>query len=338
MLLLTSLGYEFAGEGRVYDVIELFDRFKIRPGPIKRAVGNIKEFRPDLVCILGAQHPLTYLLICNIIKLFSDMEIAFFPLDVFSNKDRPYETFLFRRLYKKMSHVFTNTTRQAEMVHDIFQVPRSRVSVSPIPDLTSFLHDRAGATPPDLPEPARLVLFFGLIQPRKGLNVLIDAFPEVVRQIPDAHLAIVGRADIDIEPFHAQIRRLGLEGSVTLRPDYVPFEVMADYFNAAEVVVLPYLVGWTSGAVASAFGFGKPVVATRVDALTEVITDGVNGLLVPPADAKVLAQAIARVLSDDQLRLRLSQGALAASAEISWDDVAHSTEDVLVKLLNERKN
>ncbi len=86
---------------------------------------------------------------------------------------------------------------------------------------------------------------------------------------------------------------------------------MAAYFQKASLVALPYLSASTSGLLTTAYVFGKPVVATRVGALPEYVQEGETGLLVPPADAQRLAEAIVRLLTDDALRAQMSGNARA---------------------------
>ncbi|MCC7252685.1 glycosyltransferase family 4 protein, partial [Hyphomicrobium sp.] len=111
-----------------------------------------------------------------------------------------------------------------------------------------------------------------------------------------------------------------------LVPLYVSFAQMAGYFSAAQLLVLPYEKGWTSGVRASAFGFGKPVIATRVGGFDEVVQDEVTGLLVPAKDPAALAQAIARLLIDEELYARMAENVQVAARNISWEAIARTTE------------
>ena len=101
---------------------------------------------------------------------------------------------------------------------------------------------------------------------------------------------------------------------------------MAGYFNAAQLLVLPYESGWNSGVLASAFGFGKPVVATRVGGFDEVVSDESTGLLVPPKDPAALAEAIVRLLRDEGLYARIVKNIEQTAGEISWEAIAKVSE------------
>lgn len=138
-----------------------------------------------------------------------------------------------------------------------------------------------------------VALFFGLVRPYKGLEILIEALP-VVRTHIALHTLVVGEFWVPEEPIRSRIRQLGLEASVTIVNRYVPNEDLDLYFAAADVVVLPYLAATQSGVVQLAYGFGKPVITTAVGGLPDAVIDGETGLLVPPGDHQALADAIVR--------------------------------------------
>ena len=162
---------------------------------------------------------------------------------------------------------------------------------------------------------ARSLLFFGRITSYKGLDVLIRAFRMLQEQWPDLRLNIVGEGDLRL------YRRL-LEGArnITVVNRWVDDTQVADIFQAAEIVVVPYVSGSQSGVIALAANFACPVVATRVGAIPEQIRDGATGILVEPGSAEALASAIRRFLGDAALRERLSrQLACEAKLTTNWN-------------------
>ena len=93
----------------------------------------------------------------------------------------------------------------------------------------------------------------------------------------------------------------------------------------SDVVVAPYSEASQSGVVAAAFANGRAVIASRVGGLPDFISDGVNGLLVPPSDAGALSKAIQRWAASSDLQTRLNDGArLTAETTISWETAARS--------------
>ncbi|MBP1658144.1 MAG: glycosyl transferase group 1, partial [Bacteroidetes bacterium] len=137
----------------------------------------------------------------------------------------------------------------------------------------------------------RIVLFFGYVRRYKGLQILLSALQEVRKTLP-VHLLVVGEFYVDQAEYQKQIEDLGLQSSVTVVADYVPNDRVAAYFSAADVVILPYLSATQSGITQIAYNFDKPVIASDVGGLAEVVKHGVTGTIVPPNQPGLLAEAI----------------------------------------------
>jgi glycosyltransferase involved in cell wall biosynthesis len=165
-----------------------------------------------------------------------------------------------------------------------------------------------------------VLLFFGFIRPYKGLEYLIRALPRVLERLR-VHLLVVGESWERPETYEDCARRLGVEQAVTFVDRYVPNEELPQYFEQADVVVLPYVSASQSAVVQLAFGFGKPVITTSVGGLPEVVRDGVNGIVVPPCDSEALAAAIIRFLDDRQLSERLAENAQLSAKAFSWEQL-----------------
>ena len=142
-----------------------------------------------------------------------------------------------------------------------------------------------------LSEDEPVMLFFGFVRRYKGLRHLINALPQVHAHIP-ARLLVVGEFWEDERPYRDLVRQLGLNDSVHFYSEYVPNEELGVYFSAADVVVLPYLEATQSGVAQIAYGFEKPLIATSVGGMPEIIKDGETGILVPPASSDALSKAI----------------------------------------------
>ena len=175
------------------------------------------------------------------------------------------------------------------------------------------------ALPPDAPT----FLFFGFIRRYKGLHVLLDAWPRVVRQVPDARLVIAGEFYADEDALHQQIAALG--GSVRLDADYIPDSHVPLYFGAADAVVQPYLRATQSGVAQIAFHFGRPVITTDVGGLAEIVPDGRGGLVVPPDDPAALAAALVRFAEED-LGPALEAGVARERERYTWARLAEALE------------
>jgi glycosyltransferase involved in cell wall biosynthesis len=169
----------------------------------------------------------------------------------------------------------------------------------------------------------KTLLFFGYVRPYKGLEVLLDAFGEYGREDSGARLLVVGEFYEDRAPYESRIERLGLAGRVDLVDRYISDDEVADYFTAADLLVLPYHSATQSGVIQIAQSFGLPVVTTNVGGLPEVVEEGKTGFLVPPGDAKALCGAIKKYFDGgwgEAMRPHLAE----AAARFSWDPVVEA--------------
>ncbi len=190
------------------------------------------------------------------------------------------------------------------------------------------------------PQPAgeKRILFFGVLKPYKGVETLLEAFARLPEPIvKETVLQIVGYPRMLIGPLQSLAHRLGIGNRVFWDLRFVEEAEVATYFAQADIVVLPYRRIDQSGVLMVALAFGKPVVASRVGGFAEIIKDGVHGFLVDPGDVESLAQALARVLGDDELRARMA-GAVErlAGGELSWNNIAKQTVRLYQMVLRAR--
>lgn len=148
------------------------------------------------------------------------------------------------------------------------------------------------------------LLMFGLLRPYKGLDVLLDALAR--QRSRSIQLSVVGEPWQDLLDVRASIERLGLRDRVELVPRHVSDAEAAEYFDRADVVVLPYRSVTGSGVLPLAYYYGKPVVVSQLPSLLELVEEGRTGWSVPVGDP----DALARVLAE-----RVTRQAAAAMSE-----------------------
>lgn len=203
----------------------------------------------------------------------------------------------------------------------------------PRPEAGALVREELGLAP-DTP----IVLALGRFVYKKGFNVLLDAWPQISQQHPDARLVLAGDGDLRGE-LEAQARQLQIA-------DKVFFTGMLDrnrtalYLNAPDVYVVPSIrdqsgnVDGLPNVLLEGMGVARPIVASRVAGIPQVIDDGVHGLLVPEKDPLALAQAIDRLLADRALAQRLGQAARQRiEQELTWDRTAERFEAVYQRAL-----
>jgi glycosyltransferase involved in cell wall biosynthesis len=189
----------------------------------------------------------------------------------------------------------------------------------------SRLCDELGLRPEGL-----LVLSVGRLTEQKGHVYLLEAIPAILEQFPDTIFAVAGdgplRADLE-----ARAKRLGIAKSVRLLG--TRFDV-PELLQMAHIFVLPSLWEGLPIALLEAMGAGLPVVATRVEGVEEVIVDGENGLLLPPADPEALKIALLRLLAQSDLRENLGAAGLTlVQRTFSLDRMGKRYEDLFLQLL-----
>jgi glycosyltransferase involved in cell wall biosynthesis len=119
-----------------------------------------------------------------------------------------------------------------------------------------------------------------------------------------------------------------------LHDGFVSREKMVKLFKRANVVVLPYKDGTQSGVAAMALGFARPIVASKVGSIPEMVRDGVNGYLVPPGDVHRLVEALAKLIDDQNLAIKMADNAsILCNGENSWAVLAGKTTSAYERAL-----
>jgi glycosyltransferase involved in cell wall biosynthesis len=180
------------------------------------------------------------------------------------------------------------------------------------------------AGPPPFQTDRRVVLFFGLLRPYKGLDVLMEAW----RGIDDAELWIVGMPRMDVAALLADA-----PANVRLVSRFVADSELPAYFRRADLVVLPYREIEQSGVLFTALAFGKPLLVSDVGAFSELAERGAAHA-VAPGDAGALHDALAGLLANPAELAALGERALAlALGDYGWDAIAARTLALYEQLL-----
>jgi glycosyltransferase involved in cell wall biosynthesis len=161
--------------------------------------------------------------------------------------------------------------------------------------------------------PTRL-LFFGIVRPYKGLDVLLRALAQAPAHVT---LTVAGEFWGDSTEMDNLITELGLAGRVTLRPGYVPADQIPALFGTADALVMPYREATASQNALLAFSHGVPVITTTAGALAEAVRDGVDGLTCAPGDTEDLLRVLIQI-SDAETARRLRAGIRPVDPEPGW--------------------
>ena len=179
--------------------------------------------------------------------------------------------------------------------------------------------------------PTPVLLYHGRVDARKGVMELMEAMRMLVASGRDLKLIVSGIGP-DVEAVHARVGELGLGGRVEM-PGYSDYEHAPAVYRRGDLFVSPTYSEGFSNTLLEAMATGLPIVSTRAVGVVDCLEDGRDALLVPPKDARALADAIARMLDDPELRHRLARKALDEVRELySWQAVGRRIQDVYADL------
>ena len=219
--------------------------------------------------------------------------------------------------------------------------------VSPGVDLYTFTPGQgrsAARTIVDLPQDSLVVSFVGRIQPHKGPEVLIRATSELVKHSPLLrHRLIVniiggasGANTEEVDRLKELATWLAIDDVVRFAPP-VPRADLAQWYRAADLVVVPSYSESFGLVALEAQACGTPVVATAVGGLRTAVADGISGVLVDGHDPKAWSSVISRLLQEPQRRVLLSMGAIEHASHFGWDATARGTLDIYDQVITQTR-
>jgi glycosyltransferase involved in cell wall biosynthesis len=206
-------------------------------------------------------------------------------------------------------------------------IPAETVHVTPY----ALVGDVDPTTPIEVHEEP-LILFFGRIWQYKGLEYLIRAEPLITAKAPQAKIAIAGAG----EDFTRYRRMMVNPERFEVHNEFISDEKRDELFRRASVLVLPYIEASQSHVISFAYRYKKPVVATRVGGLPEMVDHGHTGFLVAPRDVSALADALVRLLQNDPLRRQFGENGLRkVNLECAPEIVGRKTRIVYRRAVND---
>jgi glycosyltransferase involved in cell wall biosynthesis len=232
--------------------------------------------------------------------------------NVLPHERRAIDERLTRALLRRVGAVFVHTEAQAAVARELTD---RQVLVATMPPHVLAGAGGAAGLAADVPVHKRL-LFFGLVRPYKGLDVLVRALAAGPQ---DVSLVVAGEfwgsTRTEIEQLAAEV---GVTGRLELRPGYVPAADVPGLFANVDALVLPYRTATASQNAWVAFEHGVPVISTRAGSLGEQVTDGVDGVLAEPDDVADLTAALNRFYAPGTPE-KLRAGVKPLDAEPVWN-------------------
>ena len=244
------------------------------------------------------------------------------------------------------SALIANTDAEAASLVSLYDsCPDIVHVVSPGVDLFTFTPGESRSAARELvglPHDALVVSFVGRIQPHKGPEVLIRATSELVKHSPLLRHKLVvnvmggasGASTDEVDRLKELTSWLGIDDVVRFEPP-VARQDLAQWYRAADLVVVPSYSESFGLVALEAQACGTPVVATAVGGLRTAVADGISGVLVDGHDPRAWSSILARLLSEPQRRVLLSMGAVEHASHFGWDVTARGTLDIYDQVLSQ---
>lgn len=307
-----------------FAVERVFRRTRHYPLDIFRFMRGVLRRRPDWVLVQG---PLKFAaldaLAVRALGLFG-INMAVTVHDVLPHYPRAWSKAEYGFYYRSFKRVVVHSeaaltgVRLLGVKAEVLVVPHG---IYDIFDLTGVTQQDARKQVGQLGETDFVVLFFGHLEPRKGLLPFLDA-AKALQDSPEIKFVLAGGNSLasHAPAYAARLEAARNQPNVLVHDKRIAFEEVENYFAACDVVALPYLEGTTSGVLKLALAFEKPVVATRVGDFPEQVPVGAglfieNNLAIVPAFCEALVTVKANQAS-------FSHAMAAAGQDAQWPDIA----------------
>ena len=229
------------------------------------------------------------------------------------------------------------------LLQEVYQIPREKIVLihHGTPDFP-FL-DPAYYKEQFKAEGKKTLLTFGLLSPNKGIEYVIKALPEVVKQFPDTVYFVVGATHPEVLRQHGQeyrnsleklVKDYHLEKNVVFYNQYVTNEQLFEFIKASDLYINPYInkEQISSGTLAYAVASGKAVISTPYWYAEELLSDG-RGCLVPFCDSSAIAASLIKLLSEETTRDKMRKEAYQFGRKMIWSEVVQAYDRTFKKAL-----
>jgi D-inositol-3-phosphate glycosyltransferase len=248
--------------------------------------------------------------------------------NIIPHEKKPGDTAITKYFFKYVDYfVMLSKKVQADLLK---LKPEAKNKILPHPIYSNFgepIDKKEARKFLNLPEDGKLILFFGFIRDYKGLDILLEAM-KILNAELNIKLIVAGEYYSNEEKYRRIINALGIQNQLYLFTDFIPTSKVKFYFSACDAVILPYRNATQSGIVQIAMNFHKPVIATNVGGIPEVISDNSSGFIVKNESPQDLAKAIKNFYKDNKEDQFISN-IIKETAKYSWSTFTEGLFDLI---------
>ncbi len=247
-----------------------------------------------------------------------------------------------RRTYSSAHHIIVHTINNKNQMINEFSISPENISVIPHgthgPD-NNLISRQNARDALGIKQQIPVILFFGNIRENKGLDLLIKAFPSVLKSHSESLLLIAGSAlsDESAARYLKLIKDLNLSNNAKTEIRFIEESEVAALFRSSDIIVLPYKTfSSQSGVLLQSYKYGRPVVVTDTGGLGEAVTEDKTGVVVK-STAESISSGIIRLINDRDLYDKSSKNMLySIKDKYHWDIVSKKTMELYGKLLTNK--
>ena len=248
--------------------------------------------------------------------------------NIIPHEKKPGDTAITKYFFKYVDYfVMLSKKVQADLLK---LKPEAKNKILPHPIYSNFgepIDKKEARKFLNLPEDGKLILFFGFIRDYKGLDILLEAM-KILNAELNIKLIVAGEYYSNEEKYRRIINALGIQNQLYLFTDFIPTSKVKFYFSACDAVILPYRNATQSGIVQIAMNFHKPVIATNVGGIPEVISDNSTGFIVKNESPQDLAKAIKNFYKDNKEDQFISN-IIKETTKYSWSTFTEGLFDLI---------
>ncbi len=307
----------------VYNVLKYYSLFSV----YKTFQLIRKKLKADIVDIQWCTtfHAPILIPLVILLKYFSNVSIFLTVHNVLPHENRFFDKRLCSIIYHLSDRLVVHTKSMKQDLIDMFGISREKVFIIPhgiCAEHKSNVSNKDAKSKLGIKE-ERVILFFGLVRKYKGLDCLLEAF-RVIKDDFDVALLIAGDFVEEKEKYEKMIVEYGIKEKTYVHSRYISDEEVPLFFSAADLVVQPYRnFSGQSGVCPTAYYYSKPIIATRVGGLPEIVVNKRTGLIIQPENLEMITQAIRYFLQNpEKIKEYGANGKYFLETELSWESIA----------------
>lgn len=292
-------------------------------------ISNINKRKPDLV-VFQWLHPYFAPCFTFIAKFLKNTKVLFVCHNVFPHERFKFDKQLTKMTMKQGDYYITHSLMDKDDLESIIKKPNVKVNVHPAYNFFKMkdMTRQEARAELGIKDNEKVLLFFGLIRDYKGLQHLLDAMPEIKKNVDDVKLLIAGDFCGSRAKYDEIIEKNGIADVIDVYGRHLQTEEVEKFFAACDLVVLPYESATQSGVIQVAYSFDKPVLATNVGGLPDVVEHMGTGYIVEPQNHKEIADSVVDYFENDREK-EFAIGIQNVRYKYSWDRMRETIESFM---------